>query len=77
MTTAPLRYSIAAPDYDPALGNRLVITVDGDHFRDVAAYDVIAGWVDTAAHDDNGVIMEKDGQFCVRRYHGKVVAVLL
>lgn len=74
---APRRYSSLDPDYRPEIGERVRVTVDGDLLRCVVAYDCDEGWLETLAHDYNGVSEIVHGEVRTRRYYGIVEAVLL
>lgn len=74
---APRRYSTFDPNYDPAIGERVKVTVDGDFFRYVVAYDCEEGWLETVAHDYFGVWETVGDEVRTRRYYGKIQAVLV
>lgn len=74
---APRRYSTFDPGYSQEIGERVRVTVDGDLFRCVVAYDCDEGWLETLAHDYYGVSEIVKGEVRVRRYHGKIDAVLI
>lgn len=73
----PRRYSTFDPDYSQKIGERVRVTVDGDLFRCVVAYDCDEGWLETLAHDDKGVSEIVKGEVRTRLYFGKVEAVLI
>ncbi|MDR6851047.1 hypothetical protein J2Y54_000540 [Sphingomonas sp. BE123] len=62
MTDQPPRaYDIGQPDYDPAIGHRLAICLDGELQSDVFAFDANAGWVRRNARDGSGnLIIDRD-----------------
>lgn len=53
------------------------VTVDGDRFRHVVAYDVSQGWVEHIEHDERGWLVHRDGEWVIRRVHGKVFVTLM
>lgn len=79
MTTAPTRYSASQPDFDPELGSRLVIRVNGAELKDVLAYDAEAGWVDRLERDIEGnpVLLKARGELAIERVKGAVTIDLL
>lgn len=50
----PVRYSIGQADFDPAIGNRLRVFVDGAEQKEVVEYDCEAGTVLRNKLDDQG-----------------------
>ncbi|ETI63007.1 hypothetical protein C100_14970 [Sphingobium sp. C100] len=79
MTGAPSRYSIEDRDYDPALGCRLHIELNGIRQDKVIAYDAEAGWVDRHEVDAAGlpVIDRTRETISVERVTGLVAVTLL
>jgi len=62
MVTIPRRLSIQDADYDPTLGQRLVVKLDGvDQHGRVEAYDLDASTVTRAKRDASGrLVLEGD-----------------
>lgn len=79
MTVAPMRYSVSQPDFDPELGCRLIIRVNGTELKDVSAYDAEAGWVERLERDIEGkpVLLKARGEFAIERVKGAVAVDLL
>lgn len=77
MIPAPRRYATTDPAYNAEIGQRVIVTVDGDMLRHVVAYDCDEGWIDAVAHNEYGVMVEFDGQYVTRRYFGEVKAMLV
>jgi len=71
MVTIPRRLSIHDADYDPTLGQRLVVRLDGvDQHGRVEAYDLDAGTVTRAKVDADGLFVI-EGTPCVADERGK------
>lgn len=52
----PRRYDVGAPDFDPAVGQRLTILLDGQEQPLVIAYDCDEGWAERYVVDGKGNI---------------------
>ena len=62
-------------DVDPL---RIRVYINGDLKRGVVAYDMIEGWADVIAWDEQGEPRLTDtGDYIAQRYRGKIVAVLV
>jgi hypothetical protein len=64
----PVRYAVGQPDYDPSVGMRLVVCLDGEEAKEVVAYDCEAGWILQHRRD-------KAGQFVIDRAHECIASV--
>jgi len=62
-------------DVDPL---RIRVYINGDLKRGVVAYDMIEGWADVIAWDEQGDPRLTDtGDYIAQRYRGKIVAVMV
>jgi len=60
--TIPTKLSVDDPDYDPDLGARLVVSVNGVAQSHVTAYDIGAGHIYRFKDDKDGqIVAGKDG----------------
>lgn len=69
MATAPDRLT-AAEAIELGIARKLVLHLDGVECRDVRAYCISEGWVETLDRDENGKIRHTDGEFVVKRVSG-------
>ncbi|WP_395391582.1 hypothetical protein WBP07_12960 [Novosphingobium sp. BL-8A] len=79
MIEIPSRYSVDQEDFDPDLGQRLVIALDGiDQYGRVHSYDIEAGTVTRCKRDDSGQAYVGPGtdDIAMETIHG-VVSVTL
>lgn len=78
MIDLPIRYSVHSADWDPAIGSRLCIKVDGVEQHRVIAYDAEAGWVDRYETDLQGhIVVDRQGERAsVERVSGRVTVAL-
>lgn len=73
MTDVPRRLSVDDEDYDPAVGARVVVLLDGiDQCGRCTGYDIDAGAVTRAKHDASGNAYVEDGEFAVETVQGVV-----
>lgn len=74
MIDIPARYSVDQDDYDPDLGARLLIKLNGAEQDRVVEYDAEAGWVDRVETDAAGeiVIDQFRGTVSIERMSGLV-----
>lgn len=56
MTQPPRAYDVGQPDFDPAIGQRLEILLEGNVVTQVLAYDCDKGTVTRNATDEQGNI---------------------
>ena len=75
----PIRYNVGQADFNPAIGERLVIYLDGEEQESVISYDAEAGTLDCYATDPRGnyFVDPKTGEARVKTLRGTVVATLL
>ncbi len=57
MTEVPRSYSVDQPDFDPAVGCFLEVSLDGDVVKQVLAYDIDTGTVTRPKTDEGGRIV--------------------
>lgn len=78
MVDAPPRYSIFDRDFDPELGCRLRITLNGVEQTKVTAYDIEAGWLDRHEVDEAGnVVIDREREdMSIERVSGSLVVTL-
>ena len=63
---------------NPVDAQSIRVYIDGDLKRGVVAYDMIEGWADVIAWDEDGEPRLTDtGDYIAQRYRGKIVAVLV
>jgi hypothetical protein len=69
----PRRLSVSDPDYDPSIGERLTVRLDGDdqHGR-AEAYDLDAQTVTRCKHDAAGKIYLEGEWIAMETVHGVV-----
>jgi hypothetical protein len=70
--TVPRRYSANQHDFDPELGRRLRISLDGHIVSDVIEYDMDEGWVKFVPRDKEGNRQISDDTFVIRKAVGEV-----
>lgn len=71
-TSPPARYSIGQDDFDPEIGRRVLIRLDGIEQRQVVEYDCAQGEVVSNKVDDKGIV-QIDGEGVAREtLHGNV-----
>lgn len=79
MTEIPPSYLVDQKDYDPALGSRLVVTVDGvDQRGRVAAYGIEAETLTRCKHDQRGCAYVAPGadKVAMETVHGVINVTL-
>lgn len=73
MTEIPRRLSVHDEGYDPSIGMRLVVLLDGVDQRGRAeAYDLDAGTVTRAKHDAQGNVYCEGDEIALETVHGIV-----
>ncbi|HEX7856103.1 MAG TPA: hypothetical protein VF503_20680 [Sphingobium sp.] len=74
---APIRYSTDDPDFDPRLGRRLIVAVDGVEQQQVASYDIEAGFIERAEVGVDGkIVVTTLGNVSIERVQGAITVTL-
>ncbi|TCP91878.1 hypothetical protein C8J42_103570 [Sphingomonas sp. PP-CE-1A-559] len=75
MSSPPRALSVHDADYDPAVGESIVVRLDGvDQHGRVEAYDVDAGTVTRCKLDARGYTFAEDDEIARETVHGVVTA---
>lgn len=73
MTDVPRRLSVHDADYDPTIGDRLVVLIDGvDQYGRAESYDIDAGTVTRAKLNADGNLYCEGDEVAIETVHGKV-----
>lgn len=59
------------------VGRKVRVTINGDSRRAVVAYDINAGWVESAALDERGLVLLRGDEWVYKREYGTVGVVIL